>query len=437
MYRDIIDLKTKIAVVGLGYVGLPIAYAFSKCALVIGFDNNKEKIDLYKNGKDITKEVGDNEISTSKIDFTNYENRLKEASFIVVAVPTPINEDKTPDLNPLIEASKIIGRNLNKGSIVSYESTVYPGVTEDICVPVLEEVSGLKCGVDFNVGYSPERINPADKIHKFDNIKKVISANNAKTLEEMKKIYELVVKAGTFSAKSIKVAEAAKLVENSQRDINIAFMNEVAKVFNLMDIESKDVIEAMSTKWNFLKFEPGLVGGHCVGVDPYYFVYNAQKLGYNSQIVLAGRQLNDSMGDFVASNILKLMIKTDINVRNAKIYIMGASFKENTPDIRNSKVEDIINYLLSYNIEPILVEPVVDEAELAKIYNIKTAKLGEVKDADCIVFAVAHDQFKELEFKDIENMFKSSENNKKIVIDIKNILDSEKFKNNNYIYWTM
>lgn len=437
MYKDIIELKKKIAVVGLGYVGLPIAVSFSKYASVIGFDVNKKKIETYRSGKDITKEVGDEAILNSSVEFSYDENVLKDASFIIVTVPTPINDDKTPDLSPLIEASKIIGRNLNSGSIICYESTVYPGVTEDICVPILEETSNLKYGVDFNVGYSPERINPGDKVHRLDNIKKIISANNDSTLEDIKKIYELVVKAGTFSAKSIKVAEAAKLVENSQRDINIAFMNEVSKVFNLIDIDTKDVIDAMNTKWNSLGFTPGLVGGHCIGVDPYYFVYKAQKLGYNSQIVSAGRQTNDSMGEFVALNVVKCLIKSDISIKNAKVYVMGASFKENSPDIRNSRVEDIINRLLSYEIKPILVEPMVEEGELSQVFSVEIASINEVKDADCIVFAVAHDEFRKLSNEEVKNMFKAETNDKKVIVDIKNIFDSDKFKNDGYVYWSL
>ena len=348
LFEKIVKKEEKIAVIGLGYVGMPIAVAFAKKVDVIGFDLNTKKIDLYKSGIDPTNEVGDDEIKRTTVDFTSDETKLREAKFHIVAVPTPINSDKTPDLSPVEGASKIVGRNLTKGSIVVYESTVYPGVTEDICIPILEKESGLKCGVDFKIGYSPERINPGDKVHRLENIIKIVSGMDEESLDEIAKVYELVIEVGVHKAGSIKVAEAAKVVENSQRDINIAFMNELAMVFDRMGIDTKEVIEAMNTKWNALGFTPGLVGGHCIGVDPYYFVYEAEKLGYHSQIILSGRKINDGMGKFVADAIIKKLILANKVVRQAKVVILGVTFKENTPDTRNSKVVDIIDNLREY-----------------------------------------------------------------------------------------
>ena len=364
VYQDLINKKTKLSLIGLGYVGMPIAIAFSKKLDVIGFDTNREKIQKYLLGEDPTKEVGNKVIQESTVEFTSVEEKLQDARFHIVAVPTPVNLDKTPDLTPVVEASRIVGRNLVPNSIVVYESTVYPGVTEDVCIPELEKASGLKCGKDFKVGYSPERINPGDKIHRLENICKIVSGMDKETLNEVASVYELVIEAGVHRASSIKVAEAAKVVENSQRDINIAFMNELAMVFDRMDIDTKEVIEAMNTKWNALKFNPGLVGGHCIGVDPYYFTYEAEKLGYHSQIVLAGRKVNDGMGAFVADAIIKKLVVTGKNVRESKVAILGITFKENCPDIRNSKVVDIISRLREYKIEPIVVDPQADMLEV-------------------------------------------------------------------------
>ena len=338
LYKKIINGEEKIALIGLGYVGMPIAVAFAKKVKVIGFDLNKDKIQKYLNGVDPTNEVGDDAIKNTTVEFTANEKKLKEAKFHIIAVPTPVNQDKTPDLSPVIGASTIVGRNLTKGSIVVYESTVYPGVTEDVCIPILEKESGLKCGVDFKVGYSPERINPGDKVHRLENIKKIVSGMDAESLEEIANVYELVVSVGVHRASCIKVAEAAKVVENSQRDINIAFMNELAMVFDKMGIDTNEVVEAMNTKWNALGFRPGLVGGHCIGVDPYYFVYEAEKLGYHSQIISAGRKVNDGMGEFVADATIKQLVLANKVVKQAKVYILGLTFKENCPDIRNSKV---------------------------------------------------------------------------------------------------
>lgn len=437
LYTEIKEKKSKIAVIGLGYVGMPIAIAFARKAEVIGFDLNQKKVEQYQSGIDPTLEVGDEEISKTTMKFTFDESELKNAKFHIVAVPTPINSDKTPNLTPIEGASEIIGRNLVKGSIVVFESTVFPGVTEDVCVPILEKMSGLKCGQDFKVGYSPERINPGDKVHKLENIIKIVSGQDEESLEEIAKVYELVIEAGVHKASSIKVAEAAKVVENSQRDINIAFMNELAMVFDKMDIDTKDVIEAMGTKWNALNFYPGLVGGHCIGVDPYYFIYQAEQLGYHSQIILSGRKINDGMGKFVADNIIKQLVKANKLVKDAKVVILGLTFKENCPDIRNSKVVDIIENLKEYDIDPVVVDPYADNEEARKEYQISLTNLNDVENADCIVFAVAHDEFKEISIPELGRYFNSKDNSANIVIDVKSMLDKESLKECNFRYWRL
>lgn len=437
LYNALLEKHEKIAVIGLGYVGMPIAVAFAKKVNVIGFDLNTKKIDLYRAGIDPTNEVGDDEIKNTKVDFTSDETRLREAKFHIIAVPTPINSDKTPDLSPVEGASSIVGRNLTKGSIVVYESTVYPGVTEDVCVPILERESGLKCGVDFKIGYSPERINPGDKVHRLENIIKIVSGMDQESLDEIAKVYELVIEVGVHRAGSIKVAEAAKVVENSQRDINIAFMNELAMVFDRMGIDTKEVIEAMNTKWNALGFTPGLVGGHCIGVDPYYFVYEAEKLGYHSQIILSGRKINDGMGKFVADAIIKKLILANKVVRQAKVVILGVTFKENTPDTRNSKVIDIIDSLREYGIEPIVVDPEADSDEAKHEYGIDLVEINEVKDADCLVLAVAHDTFRQMDWNQIDSLYGDFDNNEKILIDVKSILDRSEIEEKGYSYWRL
>lgn len=437
LYQRIIEKKEKIAIVGLGYVGMPIAVAFAKKVEVIGFDLNEEKIELYKSGVDPTNEVGSNVIKLTSVDFTSDEAKLKEAKFHVVAVPTPINADKTPDLSPVEGASTIIGRNLTRGSIVVYESTVYPGVTEDICIPILEKESNLKCGVDFKVGYSPERINPGDKVNTLEKIIKIVSGMDNESLDEIAKVYELVIEAGVSKASSIKVAEAAKVVENSQRDINIAFMNELAMVFDRMGIDTKDVIDAMNTKWNALKFYPGLVGGHCISVDPYYFVYEAEKLGYHSQIVLSGRKINDGMGEFIADAIIKKLIMANKVVKQAKVVILGLTFKENCPDIRNSKIVDIITALNDYSIRPIVVDPYADTVEANQEYGIDLTQIEDVRDADCLVFAVAHDEFKNLSLKQMDDLFSEYDNNEKVIVDVKSILDKPALEKAGYSYWRL
>lgn len=437
VYEKIVKKEEKIALVGLGYVGMPIAVEFAKKVEVIGFDNNKEKIELYKNGIDPTNEVGNEVIKNTTVEFTTDENKIKQSIFNIVAVPTPINLDKTPDLTPVIKATETVGRNLKKGAYVVYESTVYPGVTEEICIPILERESGLRCGVDFKIGYSPERINPGDKKHKLTNIKKIVSGIDEEALEVISKVYELVVEAGVHKVSNIKTAEAAKVVENSQRDINIAFMNELAMVFDKMGIDTNEVVEAMNTKWNALKFYPGLVGGHCIGVDPYYFVYQAEKLGYHSQIILSGRKINDSMGEFIGRAIIKNLVLANKKVKEAKVVILGITFKEDCPDIRNSKVVDIIDNLKEYGITPVVVDDTVNKEEVEKFYNIKLEPLKQVKDADCVVFAVAHKEFKDMKLNDIDKLFKVSNNCEKIIIDVKSILNKEELKKKGYKYWNL
>ncbi|MEB6197756.1 nucleotide sugar dehydrogenase [Mammaliicoccus sciuri] len=434
LYKKLINKEEKLAVVGLGYVGMPIALAFSEIIDVIGFDINKNKIDLYKSGIDPTGEVGNGKIKNSNLKFTSDESELKDSKFIIVSVPTPINRNKTPDLTPVESASKIIGKNLTKGSIVVYESTVYPGVTEDVCLPILEKESGLKEGIDFYIGYSPERINPGDKKHKLENIVKIVSSSNNKSIDLISNVYELVVKAGVHKASSIKVAEAAKVVENSQRDINIAFMNELAMVFDKMNIDTNEVIKAMNTKWNSLNFYPGLVGGHCIGVDPYYFIYEAEKLGYHSKIVLSGRKINENMSKYVADTAIKKLIESDKKVKNANVLILGATFKENTPDTRNSKIIDIINYLNEYNLNIQIVDPVADKEELKLYHNLELVDLNKVEEIDCIIYAVGHDELKELKIQDFNRVYKDNE---KIILDIKSNLNKKEFLEDGYVYWNL
>jgi UDP-N-acetyl-D-galactosamine dehydrogenase len=436
-YDEIIERKAKISIIGLGYVGMPIAVSFSRKADVIGFDINEEKVALYKAGIDPTKEVGNEAITACKVDFTSDETRLREARFHIVAVPTPVNADHTPDLTPVEGACRILGRNLMPGSIVVFESTVYPGVTEEICVPLLEKVSGLKCGADFKIGYSPERINPGDKNHRLENITKVVSGMDDETLDIIARVYELVVEAGVHRAPSIKVAEAAKVIENCQRDINIAFMNELSIIFNRMGIDTKSVLEAAGTKWNFLKFYPGLVGGHCIGVDPYYLTYKAERLGYHSQIILAGRRINDGMGKYVAENCVKNLIKADIPVKAAKVAILGFTFKENCPDIRNTRVIDIYNELWEYGITSEISDPNADAREAKGLYGVEFAQMDSIRNMDALILAVAHNQFKALTIDKLDRLYKSGPNHKKVLIDVKGLLDREEYEKAGYIYWRL
>ena len=435
LYHNLVARKEKLALVGLGYVGMPIAVAFSKKVDVIGFDLNQTKINLYRQGIDPTKEVGNEAIAACAVDFTADETRLREAKFFIVAVPTPVNDDHTPDLTPVEGASRFVGRNMPKGSIVVFESTVYPGVTEDVCVPILEKESGMKCGVDFKVGYSPERINPGDKVHRLETITKIVSGMDAETLDEVAKVYELVVEAGVHRAESIKVAEAAKVIENSQRDINIAFMNELSIIFNKMGIDTKAVLEAAGTKWNFLKFQPGLVGGHCIGVDPYYLTYKAEQLGYHSQIILAGRRINDDMGKYCAENLVKKLIQADVPVKNARVGILGFTFKENCPDTRNTKIIDIYHELQEYGITAQIADPAADAAEAKHLYGIEFVDAESFKDMDAIILAVAHDAFKTLTPEIIGSYYRSGST--KVLLDLKGLLNKSEYEDAGYLYWRL
>ena len=438
LFQELVDCKENLSLVGLGYVGMPIAVAFAKKGInVIGFDLNKEKIELYKSGVDPTCEVGDDTIKNTTVQFTADEKQLQEAKFHIVAVPTPVNQDHTPNLTPVIGASEILGRNLTKGSIVVYESTVYPGVTEDVCIPILEKESGLKCGVDFKVGYSPERINPGDKVHRLENIHKIVSGMDAESLEEIKNVYDLVIEVGTYPVSTIKTAEAVKVVENSQRDINIAFMNELAMVFDRMGIDTNEVVDGMNTKWNALGFRPGLVGGHCIGVDPYYFTYEAEKLGYHSQIILSGRKVNDGMGAFVADATIKELIKAGKAPKNCKIAILGLTFKENCPDTRNSKVEDIIKRLGEYDIQPLVVDPWASDRDAMREYGVTLTKLENVQDVDCIILAVAHEQFKTLSLDELKKLYAAGEDSEKVLIDVKGIHSVAELEKSGMRYWRL
>ena len=437
LYNAIVHRKEKISLIGLGYVGMPIAVSFSRKADVIGFDVNEAKVELYKRGIDPTKEVGDEAIAACTVDFTADETRLKEAKFHIVAVPTPINADNTPDLSPVIGASHILGRNLTEGSIVVYESTVYPGVTEEICMPILEQESGLKCGVDFKIGYSPERINPGDKVHRLETIVKVVSGMDEESLDTIAKVYELVVEAGVHRAESIKVAEAAKVIENSQRDINIAFMNELSIIFNKMGIDTKAVLEAAGTKWNFLKFSPGLVGGHCIGVDPYYLTYRAEQMGYHSQIILSGRRINDDMGRYVVESLIKKMVNANISVKQGRVAILGFTFKENCPDTRNTRVIDIVRELNEYGIKPMIVDPVADAEEARHEYGLEFDSLENVRDMDAVILAVAHDEFCGFTMDDVHKLFRDVPNNQRVLMDVKGILNRKEYEAAGYRYWRL
>lgn len=438
LYEKLVTKEESLALIGLGYVGMPIAIAFAKKGLnVIGFDLNKDKIKLYQDGIDPTKEVGDEVVKNTTVKFTYDEKQLQNARFHIVAVPTPVNTDHTPDLSPVIGASEIVGRNLTRGSIVVYESTVYPGVTEDVCVPILEKESGLKCGVDFKVGYSPERINPGDKVHRLENIHKIVSGMDQESLEEIKKVYDLVIEVGTYPVSTIKTAEAVKVVENSQRDINIAFMNELAMVFDRMGIDTNEVVDGMNTKWNALGFRPGLVGGHCIGVDPYYFTYEAEKLGYHSQIILNGRIVNDRMGGYVADVAVKQMIAAGQAPKKSKVVILGLTFKENCPDTRNSKVDDIIKQLNTYGIKPSVVDPWANERDAMHEYGVTLEKLEDVSEADCIIVAVAHDEFRALSLDSIKKLYRESADSEKVIIDVKGLYKISDLEESGMKYWRL
>ena len=438
LYDKLVANEESLSLVGLGYVGMPIAHAFAKKGInVIGFDLNKEKIELYKSGIDPTNEVGNEEIKKTKIQFTSDEADLKKARFHIVAVPTPVNLDHTPDLTPVIGASEIVGRNLVPGSIVVYESTVYPGCTEHVCIPILEKESGLKCGADFKIGYSPERINPGDKVHRLENIHKIVSGMDEESRDIIKAVYDIVIEVGTHPVSNIRTAEAVKVVENSQRDINIAFMNELAMVFDRMQIDTNEVVDGMNTKWNALGFRPGLVGGHCIGVDPYYFTYEAEKLGYHSQIILNGRIVNDSMGAYIADVALRKMIKAGQAPKKSKVVILGLTFKENCPDTRNSKVDDIIKQLNRYGIEPTVVDPWASERDAMHEYGVTLTKMEDVKDADCVIVAVAHNEFKNISLDELKKMYRCGADEEKVLIDVKGIFTVSNLKKSGLCWWRL
>ena len=434
LYEGLINGTERLAVIGLGYVGLPIAASFARKVNVIGFDVNDRKIQMYQQGKDPTREVGEEKLSELQISFTSDANQLRKARFHIVAVPTPVHDDHTPDLTCLTEASALLGKNLSRGSIIVYESTVYPGVTEDVCVPVLEKVSGMKCGIDFKVGYSPERINPGDQSHRFENIRKIVSGMDAETLECVARVYELAVKAGVYRAESIRVAEAAKVIENSQRDINIAFMNELSVIFHQMGIDTKTVLEAAGTKWNFLPFYPGLVGGHCIGVDPYYLTYKAESLGYHSQVILAGRRINDEMGKYVAEHCVKQLIRAEKIVNRAKVAILGFTFKENCPDIRNTKVADIVKELRTYGIEPVVADPEADPEEARRLYQLEMRPIPAITGMDAVIIAVPHKTIAGMSMKQVDGLFGEGQ---KVLLDIRGVMDRSEYEKAGYFYWRL
>ncbi|MBQ6088678.1 MAG: nucleotide sugar dehydrogenase [Firmicutes bacterium] len=437
IYNDLIAGKSKLALVGLGYVGMPIAVEFAKHINVIGFDINKQRVEEYKNGIDSTNEVGD-AIKNTTVDFTSDSKRLGEASFIVVAVPTPVNDDTSPDLRPVEGASRTVGQNIRPGTIVVFESTVYPGVTEDVCVPIIEKESGLKCGVDWKIGYSPERINPGDRVHTLTNIRKVVSGMDEESANEIQKVYDIVVKAGTFRVSNIKTAEAVKVVENSQRDINIAFMNEVAMICDRLGIDTIEVLDGMNTKWNALGFKPGLVGGHCIGVDPYYLTNAAEKLGYHSQIILNGRKVNDSMGAFVADAAIKEMIEAGKAPKNSTVIILGLTFKENCPDTRNSKVEDIYNRLKEFKIKPVVCDPWADPAVAKKEYGITLTPFEELPKADCVIVAVGHNDYRSMSMLRLKELFKPElTDEEKVLVDVKSLYRMDELKASGLRFWRL
>ncbi len=429
MYQQIRSKEKKVAVIGLGYVGLPIALEFAKKVSVIGFDIHPGRIEMMKNGVDPSQELEKEAFEGADILFTANPDDLKDASFFIVAVPTPVDLHKVPDLTPVLKASETVGRALSKGDYVVYESTVYPGCTEEDCIPVLEKMSGLKFKEDFKVGYSPERINPGDKEHTITKIIKVVSGCDEESLDNVAKVYEIVVDAGVYRATTIKVAEAAKIIENTQRDVNIALMNELSKIFDKMGINTFDVLEAAGTKWNFLKFFPGLVGGHCIGVDPYYLTYKAIGLGYKPEVILSGRRINDSMGAYVAQRLVQKMIKNGKQIASSKVLVMGSTFKEDVADIRNSKVVDVIEELKGYSVNVDVMDAYAEKHEMKAEYGIEL--IDEIKDKyDAIIVAVNHDKYLELD----EAYFESITNEKAILVDIKGVFRN---KINKLEYWSL
>jgi UDP-N-acetyl-D-galactosamine dehydrogenase len=437
IYQGLISGEEKLALVGLGYVGMPIAVEFAKHVNVIGFDINEKRVNEYRNGIDSTNEVGE-AIKNTTVDFTADPKRLKESRFIIVAVPTPVNDDTTPDLRPVKGASRTVGQNLTPGTIVVFESTVYPGVTEDICIPIIEKESGLKCGQDWKIGYSPERINPGDRVHTLTTIRKVVSGMDEESANEIKKVYDIVIKAGTFAVSNIKTAEAVKVVENSQRDINIAFMNEIAIICDKLKIDTDEVLAGMNTKWNALGFKPGLVGGHCIGVDPYYLTNISEKLGYHSQIILNGRKVNDSMGAFVADAAIKEMIEAGMAPKKATVVILGLTFKENCPDTRNSKVVDIINRLKEYDIKPIVTDSWADSVVAEQEYGVCLTPWDDIPKADCVIVAVGHNEYRNMSMMQLKELFKSEiSDEEKVLVDVKSLYRMDELKASGMRFWRL
>ena len=434
--RDmILDKKdVKIAVIGLGYVGLPLAYALSKKFDVVGFDTDAQKIENYQKGIDATSEIGNDRLGDARMRFSSELGDISACNFYIVAVPTPIHRDKTPNLAPLKTATESIAKLLKVGDTVVYESTVYPGLTEEFCLPVLEEISGLACGPDFKIGYSPERISPGDKMHTFETIVKIVSACDAEALDFIAEIYSTVVKAGVYKASSIKVAEAAKVIENAQRDINIAFVNELSMIFNKLGISTREALEAAGTKWNFLNFTPGLVGGHCIGVDPYYLTYKSEATGCRSEVILAGRRINDGMGKFIVENTVKLLIQQGVHVKNAHVLLLGFTFKENVPDIRNTRVVDIHNELLEYGVHVDVFDPMASSEDMMKAYGIQPLQMVPESKYDAIVYAVPHEVFNLITIENIKRFYGGVP---KIFIDVKNHFKKEHLEREGFIYWSL
>lgn len=436
IYNGLITGKEKLALVGLGYVGMPIAVEFAKHVNVIGFDIDEKRVDEYQHGIDATDEIGE-AIKDTTVDFTADPSKLKEARFVIVAVPTPVKDDNTPDLRPVKGASRTVGENLMPGTIVVFESTVYPGVTEDICVPIIEKASGLKCGKDWKIGYSPERINPGDRVHTLTSIQKIVSGMDEETVKEIKKVYNIIIKAGTFPVSTIKTAEAVKVIENSQRDINIAFMNEIAMICDKMNIDTDEVLAGMNTKWNALGFKPGLVGGHCIGVDPYYLANAAEKLGYHSQIVLTGRRVNDSMGGFVADAAVKQMTEAGLVPQKATVVILGITFKENCPDIRNSKVVDIIHRLEEHEIEPVVADRWADVTVVKQEYGVDLVAMNDLPKADCVIVAVGHKEFRSMSMMKLKALFREGPDEEKVLIDVKSLYRMDELKASGMRFWRL
>lgn len=434
-YEDLINKEKPIAIVGLGYVGLPLAVAFSHYFNVIGFDINQDRINELKNGRDHTKEINTDELKNNTIDFTSVPEILSRAAVIIIAVPTPIDKNRNPDLMPVVSATKLVGSYMSENVVIVYESTVYPGLTEEICVPLLEKESGMKFNKNFSVGYSPERINPGDKIHTLINIKKIVSGSNPETTKLLTRLYGTIITAGIHTASSIKVAEAAKVIENTQRDLNIALMNELSMIFERMGIDTMEVLQAAGSKWNFLPFRPGLVGGHCIGVDPYYLTFKAEELGFHPEVILAGRRINDRMSKYIAEQTIKKLISTGHKINGCKIGILGLTFKENVPDLRNTKVIDLIKELKDYGAKVLVNDPQANLNEAKRTYGIDLVGLDKFQNLDAVILAVGHNEYKELNIKKIEQFFKKNE--KPIIIDVKSFFDQLELQKNNIECWRL